>query len=408
MTDNTQLLRSFYESKLPAYLEMLRQMVAINSFTDNPAGVNKLGELTVECFKDLRFEHRYLQCENPDFGKHLVMNSAKFDADKPTIGLISHLDTVFSAEDELENDFHWRVSGDRIYGPGTEDIKGGTVMMLMVLEGLKKFYPRFFESVNWMIFLNAAEERLSPDFGRLCIDMLPEDTKACLVFEAGTINSEGYTLVTSRKGRTTFDVKVKGRAAHAGGSHERGANAIVQMAHTIQMMADFTDYEKEITFNPGRIEGGTVVNRVPHYAEAEVEMRAFDSEIFNGGIEKMLDLNRSSQVTSQDGYKCKVSVEITDQTPPWSPNASTNALYRLWHETAQTLGMNTIEESRGGLSDGNWTWERSPTLDGLGPTGANPHCSERSPDGSKDQEYVLASSFVPKALLNTSAILKLV
>ena len=70
--------------------------------------------------------------------------------------------------------------------------------------------------------------------------------------------------------------------------------------------------------------------------------------------------------------------------------------------------MDTIEEARGGLSDGNWTWQRFPTLDGLGPTGANPHCSERSPDGSKDQEYVLVPSFVPKALLNTTAILKLV
>ncbi len=279
MTNDVQTISSYYESKLPAYLEMLRQMVAINSFTDNPEGVNKLGELTVDFFQELNFNHRYVRCENPNFGKHLVFQSPKFNVNNPTIALISHLDTVFSAEDELENDFHWRVSGERIYGPGTEDIKGGTVMILMVLEGLKKFHPRIFDSVNWKIFLNAAEERLSPDFGRLCNDMLPEDTKACLVFEAGTINKNGSTLVVSRKGRATFDVKVEGRAAHAGGSHERGANAIVQMAHTIQTIAAFTDYAKEITFNPGRFEGGTVVNRVPHYAEAEVEMRAFDSEI---------------------------------------------------------------------------------------------------------------------------------
>jgi hypothetical protein len=53
-------------------------------------------------------------------------------------------------------------------------------------------------------------------------------------------------------------------------------------------------------------------------------------------------------------------------------------------------------------------WDRLPTIDGLGPEGDNAHMSERSNDGSKDQEYVLASSFVPKTLLNIAAIIKLV
>jgi glutamate carboxypeptidase len=64
-------------------------------------------------------------------------------------------------------------------------------------------------------------------------------------------------------------------------------------------------------------------------------------------------------------------------------------------------------EERGGLSDGNLIWDNVPTLDGLGPWGDNDHCSERSADGSKLPEYVEVSSFVPKAALNTVAILKL-
>ena len=62
----------------------------------------------------------------------------------------------------------------------------------------------------------------------------------------------------------------------------------------------------------------------------------------------------------------------------------------------------------GGGSDGNITGALGiPTLDGLGPAGGNAHCSEQSPDGSKEQEYVLASTFVPKALLNIAAITRL-
>jgi glutamate carboxypeptidase len=59
------------------------------------------------------------------------------------------------------------------------------------------------------------------------------------------------------------------------------------------------------------------------------------------------------------------------------------------------------------LSDGNGIWDAVPTLDGLGPWGDNDHCSERSADGSKLPEYVEISSFVPKALLNVAAIVRL-
>ncbi len=66
-----------------------------------------------------------------------------------------------------------------------------------------------------------------------------------------------------------------------------------------------------------------------------------------------------------------------------------------------------MPEERGGLSDSNLLWQAFPTLDGLGPVGANAHCSERSPDGSKEQEYMEAASFVPKAMLNLAGVLAL-
>jgi glutamate carboxypeptidase len=83
-------------------------------------------------------------------------------------------------------------------------------------------------------------------------------------------------------------------------------------------------------------------------------------------------------------------------------------LFDLWEQTAHSIGMRVVQEQRGGLSDGNMLWPRFPTLDGLGPAGNNAHCSERSADGSKEQEFVLVRSFVPKALLNTLAVLRII
>ena len=121
----------------------------------------------------------------------------------------------------------------------------------------------------------------------------------------------------------------------------------------------------------------------------------------------MLALQDQASVTSQDGFLCKVTINLLEETVPWPSNEGTRRLYNLWKEVGDRLEMKVTTEERGGLSDGNLTWNNIPTLDGLGPAGNNAHCSECSPDGSKDQEYAVLSSFVPKALLNTLAVAQL-
>ncbi|MEI6391893.1 MAG: hypothetical protein WCT12_12390, partial [Verrucomicrobiota bacterium] len=99
--------------------------------------------------------------------------------------------------------------------------------------------------------------------------------------------------------------------------------------------------------------------------------------------------------------------EILTESRPWPRNPATDGLYKLWKQAGDDLNLPVNCEERGGLSDGNLIWDAVPTLDGLGPWGDNDHCSERSPDGSKLPEFVEVTTFVPKAMLNTAAILKL-
>lgn len=400
-------IQAYLEPRLSHYLTVLRRMMAINSFTANPAGVNAVAELTAQTFAPLGFKAQNVQAANPAFGRHLILTRPGHSGH--TIGLVSHLDTVFPPEEEQANNFGWQEEDDKIYGPGANDIKGGTVMMLMVLDALKTLAPAEFADVTWVLALNAAEEQLSEDFGPLCRQHLGLNALACLVFEAGKVEDNTFKLAVARKGRAQFEVTVTGKAAHAGNGHHTGANAIVQISHTIQKIAALTDYEQQLTFNVGAVSGGTVVNRVPHQAQAQVEMRAFDPAIFAAGVESIRALDREVVVFSAaDGYPCRVQITQTEQTGPWPPNAGTDRLYGIWEAAAREMGRQTQREHRGGLSDGNQLWHAVPTLDALGPAGANDHCSERSADGSKEPEYVLKSSFVPKATLNTLAIRQLI
>jgi len=400
-------MRTFLEQKQASYLYHLQQMVAVNSFTANAEGVNALGKITADLFANLGFTAETVPSVFENYGNHWVLTRNGRSHRK--IGLVSHLDTVFPAAEEIANDFFWRVEGDRIYGPGTVDIKGGTLLIYMMMEAIQKFAPDVFAEMTWVVLMDASEETDGSDFGALCTRQLEDDALACLIFEGGYFQNNEFKVVVARKGMAVYDVEVEGRASHAGSFHERGANAIVQLADVIQRIAEMTDYDKGITFNVGVVEGGTVTNRVPHAATAKLEMRAFSPEVYDKGIEKMLTLNEYVSVKSPvDDYPCQVTVTNTRRTQPWPRNEATDRLFEIWKSAGDELGFTVQPEERGGLSDGNYFFHRVPCIDGLGPAGGNSHCSERSPDGSKDQEFTTVSSFVPKTMLNVVAVLELV
>ncbi|HOX59554.1 MAG TPA: M20/M25/M40 family metallo-hydrolase [Candidatus Paceibacterota bacterium] len=403
---NSESLRDHLANQMPAALEMLRQMVGINSFTGNRDGVNRLGRLTAECFEPLGFSADYVPSTTREWGDHLVLT--RRGRSGKGIAMISHLDTVFPPAEEARNNFHWQPEGDRIFGPGTHDIKGGSVMMWLVLTALRSHAPEIFEDITWKLIWNSSEECFSPDFGNVCRAHFNGGTLAALVFESEGRAGRTSLMVVARKGRGSWRATVSGRGSHAGGKHEHGANAIVQLGRTVQRIAALTDYGHSLTVNVGTICGGTVLNRVPHEAVAEGEFRTFTPETFAQAKESLLALSGPGEVRSPaDGFACEVKVEILTESRPWPRNPGTEGLYKLWKQSADDLGLAVNCEERGGLSDGNLIWDAVPTLDGLGPWGDNDHCSERSADGAKLPEFVEVSSFVPKAMLNFTAIQKL-
>lgn len=399
-------LTQFIQSQMPAALAIFERMVGINSFTGNKDGVNRLARYTAEAFAPLGFTAEYVPSTNPNFGEHLVL-TRRGKTDR-SIALISHLDTVFPPEEEQRNNFRWQPEGEIIFGPGTHDIKGGTIMMWLTLHALRQHAPTVFEGVTWKLFWNSSEEMLSHDFGDVCRARFDKGTVAALVFEAeGRLGLESL-MVVARKGRATWRISVAGRGSHAGAKHRHGANAIVQLGQTLQKVSAMTDYSRDLTFNVGTITGGTVLNRVPHEAIAEGEFRAFSPEVYAQAKAALLALAGPGEVRSvADRFACQLKVEILSESRPWPRNPGTDKLAELWCATGKELGLPVNLEQRGGLSDGNLIWDAVPTIDGLGPWGDNDHCSERSADGTKVPEYVDVTSFVPKAALNTLAICKL-
>ncbi len=401
-------LRAALARDLPAALVWLREWVAINSFTYHRDGVNTVGHATAAAFTPLGFAPEYVPSTDRRCGNHLFLR--KPGRTNATLLCVSHLDTVFSAEEEARQNFRWREEPGRIYGPGVVDIKGGTMLLWLQLRALRTAAPEWFEHFSWVVALNAAEEVLGDDFAQSALARFGDRTKAALVYESGAYQPDNFNLVVARKGRSQFRVAVTGRGAHAGSRHADGANAIAELARVLPALEALTDTARERTANVGLVRGGDSLNRVPHAAEAQGELRAYDSTALADAEAAILALQGPGTIRAvTDGYRCRILAEITGRTPGWPENAATGKLFASYARAAARVGAQVTAERRGGLSDGNLLAAQLPTLDGLGPAGGNAHASEWSDaaDNIKRPEYLETASLLPKAVLNLLAVAEL-
>lgn len=387
--------------RLPEALELLRRLVAVNSFTTNAAGVAEVARITAEAFAPLGFEAAMIECETPGAGPHLFLSRP---GEGDPIVLVTHSDTVFPEEEERANGFAWdeRTEEGRIYGPGTIDNKGGTALIWLMLHLLREYDRAAFESAHWIVASNAAEEVIGDDFARATRQLCQDRARAVLVFEGGPREADGWHLVISRKGRSTWRLEAEGRAAHAGSQHHAGINAIEELAAVLPKIAARTNAAANRTVNIGFIEGGTVVNRVPHEAAAEWECRAAEPD----SLEEADAFFESLNGPAENGATLRAI--RTGYTRPWPGGEGTGALLSFWQDAAAEMGEGIRPVPRGGLSDANHLAGLGPVLDGLGPSGGNAHCSERSEDGSKLPEYLSTETMVLKAAINAGALSRLI
>ena len=406
MTVTPAKIEGSLKSLLPETLRFLEELVRINSFTRNVPGIRANADRIIRQFTPLGFQAQRIQCSEAGTGEHLVLDTG---GDGPVISCISHLDTVYPPEEEERNNFRWEPVGNRIYGPGTLDIKGGTAILWMLMKALSVNDPELFRSIRWMLIWDAAEEGLTDDFGDVCRRVLPANTLACLVFEPDNVREGGFGILRSRKGSVKMRINVTGRGAHCGGQFDKGANAVVQLARLVEKAAALSDLSKDLTVNVGSFHGGIVFNRIPHEAEALIDIRAYDIEYYQSARDCILSFAGEGDVrAASDGFPCTIDVTIVKEIAPFPRNDQTERLISCWTEAAATCGLSLEAGRRGCLSDGNRLWNSFPTLDGLGPRGANGHVSERSPDGSKEPEYVDVTSFVPKTLINYLGVVNLI
>ncbi|MGZ9226872.1 MAG: M20/M25/M40 family metallo-hydrolase [Anaerolineales bacterium] len=236
---------------------LLKRLVETESPSHDKAAVDRVGVIVAEEARKLGAQVQLIP--NQETGDHVLMHFGAREVYKKPILLLCHMDTVFPLG--TIDKFPYREFDGKIVGPGTLDMKAGIVIALAAIElagqsGLNR--P--------VTLLCTSDEEIGSHTSREHIERLAKDSELVLVLEGGLVDG---ALKTWRKGVGEFRVRTKGRAAHSGGDHEKGRNAIEEMAHQVIVIQKLTDYSKQTTLNVGVIKGGTVSNVVPEEASIE-------------------------------------------------------------------------------------------------------------------------------------------
>ncbi len=198
---------------------------------------------------------------------NIVARNRHFSAEKPTILLNSHLDTVKPNPGYTRDPFAADVEGDTLYGLGSNDA-GASVVSLIA--AFRRFYDRTDLKYNLILAITAQEEisgdgglaLVLPDLGPLDFAIVGEPT--------------GMDLAIAERGLIVLDCVARGVSGHA--ARGEGVNAIYEAIPDINWFSSYRFPRKspllgEVGMNVTMISAGTQHNVVPAECRFTVDIR---------------------------------------------------------------------------------------------------------------------------------------
>ncbi len=353
-----------FGARLESLVELITNLVQIESPSTDKAAVDRVGQVVAEAARQLGAVVTI--DEQAHAGSHIIARwgSAGWASGPENAGilLLCHLDTVYGLG-TLERQPCRQVDG-RLMGPGTVDMKASIAMALTALSVLreKRLWP-----ARPITALFTSDEEVGSTTSRALIEV--EARQAGLVLCLEPCLPDG-SLKTWRKGVGDFEIIARGRAAHAGADHERGRNAIEELAHHILAAQRLTDYERGTTINVGVVHGGSRSNVVPDEARAKVDMRVMTPV----EAERVTQWMRT-RTPHLEGTRLEVLGGLN--RPPMPRDDLMGRTFERAQRIGATLGLKLTEGGTGGGSDANFVAPLGvPVLDGLGALGNGAH-SER-------------------------------
>jgi glutamate carboxypeptidase len=224
----------FFSERQDEMVSTIRQMVEIESPSDNKAAVDRMGDHIGSRFSAIGGRVQFHRIA--DFGNHVQADFEGESGRKPVL-LLGHIDTVYPLG-TLES-MTCKIDKGRLWGPGVLDMKSGIGLMLHAIEALRSSGGTLPRPVTVLL---VSDEEIGSDSSRHITEDLAKKSEAVFVLEP-SFGLDG-AVKTARKGVGEYQIKVTGKAAHSGLDFEKGVNAVIELARQIEKVSKFTDLKR--------------------------------------------------------------------------------------------------------------------------------------------------------------------
>jgi glutamate carboxypeptidase len=365
-------------------LELLKEIVDIDSGTGDVAGGAKVEALLAARLRGLGADVRTEPAEAAELPDNLL--AVFHGTGKGKILIIAHIDTVFGPGTAAGRPFS--TDGERGFGPGVGDEKGGVVNAITALKILHDLGFKNYATIT--LLLDDSEERGSPGSRKL-ITSLARQHQVEFNMEPG---DPPDALTVWRKGSAGIRIQVKGRAAHAGMAPQDGRNAAAELVHQLAALEGVFPHSGDgITVNLTVLKAGERTNIIPDLAEATLNVRFRKPQEFDAVLSRVEAGARTTLVPDT-----RVTVLHDPAYPPLTENSQIDALAARARTIYAEIGKTVEWSGNGGASESALAMAAgTPALDGLGYVGGDFHT---------DHEWIDLNSIVPRLYLFTRLLME--
>ncbi len=393
-------LRARVQADLPAYLDTLKTLVSMESGSRDLEGLAKLAEHVAGRLRGAGMNVELRPTHAPDFHPQLkgaalgpMVYATRAGSGQKKVLLIAHMDTVYPKGMVAKQPF--RIDADRAYGLGIADDKQGVALILHVVDQLAR--AGFTDYAQLGVLINGDEEIGSPGSGPF-LTQKGSEYDAVLSFEGGgSAMPDGNDMVRlATSSIAIVEMKVTGKASHAGAAPHLGRNALYELSHQMLKSRNFGDPAKGLQINWTVANAGGVRNVIPAEASAIADVRSLtnqDMDVMEAALKKSIEDKLIPDT--------KIDLTFYRSRPAFVSNAASRALAQHAVLVAGEVGMPLTIRDRatGGGTDAAFAGLRPKggVLESFGLRGFGSH--------SNNDEYILVSNIVPRLYLATRMVM---
>src|SRR5882757_996177 len=384
-------LRAAAEQAQPAVIESLHDMVLIESGSSDVEGLKKMADYTEARLKALGAKTERRKTTR-GAGADIVIGTFEGNGSRKLM-LMAHMDTVY--EPGILTSQPYRIDGNRIYGPGIADDKGGIAVILHSLKILGDAGWRDYAKLT--VSFNPDEEVGSIGSGEIIAELADQhDVVLSCEPTAAAPAAKNDGLLLGASGTALGVMEVKGRASHAGAAPQLGRNALIELAHQLMQTADIAKSIPGTQLNWTTAQAGTVRNQIPDKATAGADIRLTVAD----GVAK-LQAALNEKVKTKLVPDTETTVTIEPGRPAFVASEGGRALAKegqaIYAEIERTLD---IVEMTGGATDAGFANRsgKAIVVESFGLAGFGYHARD---------EYIDTGSIVPRLYLMTRMLVEL-